>query len=213
MAALITLCNLALSGIAAGQISGFSEPTIEAREATRHAQPLLDEMAEWSADFAFGQARAVLASAANDRPAEWLYAFAQPSDLGTAKAIRMPEDAAYDLPIGGPYTLPLQDMQPLVFLVDGTQIYANVETPTLIYTRNTIAASDLSPLGQKAFVDELSARLAVPVKKLAEDKVKALLQRAAVSRARWVAHEENKVQRQATRYVSEAEYARAGYGV
>lgn len=213
MAALITLCNLALSAIAAGQISGFAEPSMEARESSRHAQPLLDEMSEWSDDFAFGQTRAVLASVANDRPAEWLYAYAQPANMGTPKAIRMVEDPASDLPLGGPFTLPYQDAQPLAFLADGALIYTNVETPTLVYTRKTIQASELSPLGQKAFVDELAARLAGPVKKMGADKIGALRQQAEVSRNRWVAHEENKVQRKAPRYVSEAEYARAGYGV
>lgn len=213
MAALITLCNQALAAIAAGSIAALNETSIEARECSRFAQTLLDEMAEWSDSFSLGRKRVVLAEIDNDRPAEWLYAYAKPSDLGTAIAIRAVEENAYDLPIGGPYTLPTQDSQPLAFVVEGNAIYSNVETATLVYTKATTEAADLSPLGQKAFVDELAARLAVPVKKAGARDVEALIQRAQVSRQRWVADEENKVPRYGTRYVSEAEYARAGYGV
>lgn len=213
MAALLQLCNRALRAIAAGEIAAFSEPSIEAKNANAEAQPLLNEMAEWSDVFAFGQKRVVLAEIDNDRPAEWLYAYAAPSDLGTPVAIRMVEDAASYLPVGGPFTFPDQDRQPLAFLHENATIYSNVETATLIYTKAEIAAADLSPLGQKAFVDELAARLAVPVKKASANDVERLRKQAEVSRARWVAEEENKSPRRETQYISEAEYARAGIGV
>lgn len=213
MAALLQLCNRALRAIAAGEIAAFSEPSIEAKNANAEAQPLLNEMAEWSDTFGFGRKRVVLAEIDNDRPAEWLYAYAVPSDLGTPIAVRMVEDAAYGLPLGGPFTFPGQDQEPLAFVHEEGRIYSNVETATLVYTKSEIAASELSPLGQKAFVDELAARLAVPVKKAGGNDAQQLRKMAEVSRARWVADEENKTPRRETGYVSEVEYARAGIGV
>jgi hypothetical protein len=213
MAALIQLCNRALRAIAAGEIAAFSEPSIEAKNANAEAQPLLNEMAEWSDAFGFGRKRVVLAEIDNDRPAEWLYAYTAPSDLGTPIAVRMVEDDAYGLPLGGPFTFPDQERQPLAFVHEEGRIYSNVETATLIYTRAEIAASELSPLGQKAFVDELAARLAVPVKKAGGNDVQQLRKMAEASRARWVADEENKTPRREAGYISEVEYARAGIGV
>lgn len=211
MAALITLCNRALSRIAAGQIASLDEVSIEAREVNREAQPLLNEMVDWSDAFGFGRKRVVLAGLANDRPAEWLYAYAAPSDLSTPIAVRSVEEDAYGLPLGGPVTLPFQDMQPLAYLYEEGRIYTNVETATLVYTKTAVDANDLPPLGQAAFVDELAARVAVPIKKVSARDAQALAQRAEISRRRWVADEENKTPRQSTRYVSDAEYARAGY--
>lgn len=211
MAALITLCNQALGLIAAGDIASLGETAVEAKYCNRFAQPLLDEMIGWSESFGFGRSRVLLASVTNDRPAEWLYAYAVPSDVGTSIAIRAVEDDAYGLPTSGPYTFPLQDALPLAFVQDGNRVYTNVETATLIYSRKTIDASELSALGQRAFVDELAARLAMPVKKANVAQVQALRKQAEISRARWVADEENKTPRNQARYISEAEYARGGY--
>jgi hypothetical protein len=210
MAALITLCNQALNLVAAGTIAALDESSPEASRCKTFAQPLLNEMVEWSDDFGFGRKRVVLAALANDRPAEWLYAYAAPSDMATPIAIRSVEDAAFDLPIGGPYTLPLQDIVPLAFVAEEGRIYTNVETATLIYTASTVEAATLSSLGQWAFVTELASRISLPLKKDAK-LADAMSRKAEVARARWVADEENKNPRRATRYTSEAEYARAGY--
>lgn len=212
MASLITLCNQALAEIAKAQIASLNEASLEARECVRFAQPLLNEMADWSDEIPLGRTRGVLAAIANDRTAEWLYAYEVPSDMGTPIAIRQEEEAASDLPIAGPYTFPFQDEQTPAFLHEGSAIYTNVENATLIYTRATIEASELSPLGQRAFVLELAARLAGPLVK--EPKVvDAKARQAEIMRQRWVADEENKNPRRDGRYISAAEYARHGIGV
>lgn len=212
MAALISLCNQALNLVAASTIASLDEASIEASKCKAFAQPLLNEMVEWSDSFGFGRKRITLAGLANDRPAEWLYAYAAPSDIGTPIAVRAVEDDAVDLPIGGPYTLPTQETQPLAYAYEEGRIYTNVETATLIYTKAEIEANDLPALGQWAFVTELAARIYLPIKKDAKG-AQSLQQQAEIARRRWVADEENKNPRNATRYVSEVEYARAGYDV
>lgn len=213
MTALITLCNEALAEIGKGQIASLTEGSIEARECARFAQPLLNEMIDWSEEIPLGRKRAVLAVVTNDRDAEWLYSYAKPADLGTPLYIREPEDAATDLPTGGPFDFPYQSGESLAFLHEGDRIYSNVETASLVYTRSSLEASELSPLMQRAFVLELAVRLAAPVAKWDERKIDAKARQAEVARQRAIAAEENKSPRRSTRYISEAEYARHGIGV
>lgn len=209
MASLIDLCNRALAAIAKGQIASLNEGSLESRECNRFAQPLLDEMIGWSDNIPLGRRRVALAEVANDRPAEWLYAYASPSDMEMPIAIRRVEDAATDLPEAGPYNFPEQDGYQLRFLLDGDKIYSNVATATLIYTASTIAAAELSGLMQKAFVDELAVRIAMPLTK--DPKVaQAAASVAELSRARAIAHEENRMPQRQVSYTSEAELARMG---
>ena len=210
MATLLELCNRALSQIAAGAIVDFDEGSLEAREVFRFAQPLLDEMADWT-EWHWLVKRETLALVSNDRPAEWLYAYAIPSDMAQPLAVREVEDAATILPTFGPYSFPLQDGISLAFLNEGSVIYTNVPDAVLVYTRKNITAVDLPPLVQRAFELELGARIALPIKKDAK-VAQYLSQQAEVARQRAIGDEENKRQSTPRRYVSEAEYARAGVG-
>lgn len=212
MAALIDLCNRALAAIAKGQIASMDEDSLEARECKRFAQPLLNEMADWSDLIPLGRTRTVLAAMPNDRPAEWNYRYAAPAGMAQPIAVRREEPAASALPLAGPYTLPVQDAMPLVFAHEQGSIYTNVENATLIYTRSQIDVTELSPLMQQAFVDALAARISMPLTK--DPKiVKALADMARQSRIEALTDEENKTDRRQVRFVSEAEYARMGYGV
>jgi hypothetical protein len=212
MASLISLCNQALAEVAKGQIASLNEVSLEARECVRFAQPLLNEMADWSDEIPLGRTRAVLAAITNDRDAEWLYAYAVPAEMGTPIAIREAQEAADQLPISGPYTFPYQDEDQPAFLHEGSVIYTNVEAATLIYTRAEIEASELPPLGQRAFVLELAARIAGPLVK--DHKiVDAKAKQAEIARQRFIADEENKSPRRDRRFTSAAEYARHGIGV
>lgn len=209
MASLIELCNRALANVAKGQIASLNEQSLESRECVRWAQPLLDEIIGWSDNMPLGRRRVVLAELVNDRPAEWSFAYAMPSDMETPIAIRRVEDAAQGLPEAGPFNFPLQDGLPLRFQIEGDKIYSNVPTATLIYTASTIEARELGGLMQKAFVDELSVRIAMPLTK--DPKVGgALANVAELSRARAIAHEENKMPQRQVAYVSDAELARRG---
>lgn len=212
MAALIDLCNRALAAVAKGQIASLGEVSLEARECVRHAQPLLNEMIEWSDSIPLGRKRVVLAQVANDRPAEWLYCYQAPADMGMPLGIRRVENAATDLALGGPGNFPWQDSVPLAYLYEGDKIYSNVDAATLIYMRSSIDASELSAQMQKAFVDALAARIAMPLTK--DPKIEAACDaKAERSRPRALAYEENKAPLRQQDYVSDAEYARLGIGV
>jgi hypothetical protein len=211
MAQLIDICNRALAQIAAGQIADFAEGSIEAREANRFALPLLAELAEW-APWPWARTRVVLAEVVNDRPAEWLHAYAAPTNLAQPIALRAMEDAATALPSGGPFPFPLQDAAPLAFLYEAGRIYANVANATLVYVRSNVAAQELPPLVARAFELELAARLALPVKKDAT-AAQTLARAAEMARMRAIADEANKHGERPARFASEAELARAGIGL
>ena len=209
--ALIQACNEALAQIAAGQIASFTENSIEARECARFAVPLLAEMADWT-PWRSLRKRVALAVVVNDRPAEWLYAYAAPADLADPLAVRMVQNAATDLPVGGPYPFPYQDAQPLAFLFEGGVIYSNVENAVLVYSGSVLDAGAMSPLMRRAFVLELASRIALAIKK--DVKIaQAMQQQAEMARGRAIADEENKSRSHAPVYVSQAEWARAGVGV
>jgi hypothetical protein len=208
MAQLIDICNRALAQIAAGQIADFAEGSIEAREVNRFAKPLLAELAEW-APWPWARARVVLAEVSNDRPAEWLHAYAAPTNLALPLAVRAVEDDATALPLGGSFPFPVQDALPLAFLFEGGRIYSNVANATLVFVRSNVSAAELPPLVARAFELELAARLALPVKKDAA-AAQSLARAAEIARMRAIADEANKCGGRPARYVSEAELARAG---
>lgn len=209
---LIDLCNRALASIAAGSIASLDEGSIEARECKRYAQPLLDEMADWSSDLPLLERRVTLAMLVNDRAAEWLYCYALPADCADPLLIRETLDAATFAPMSGPHNFPLVDQESNAFTVANGKLYCNVENAILVYSKAGMEAAELSPLGGRAFETELAARICFPVKKDAK-MAEGMANYADIARKRWLADEENKRPRRQTRYVSEAEYARWGVGV
>jgi hypothetical protein len=209
MASTLQIANEALAEIAAGSIAAFDEDSRESSEINRFFAPLLEEVLDWC-EWPWARRYVTLASITNDRPAEWLYAYAKPTDCAQAIAVRDVQTDASVLPLNGPFTLPWQDASPIRFILEGEKIYTNAETATLVYSTTTIEANKLPPLVRRAFALELAARIAYPVKKdmkLAD----MLLRKAEVARQRAIADEENKNPRLSTRYVSDAEYARLGY--
>lgn len=203
----ISICNEALALLAKGEIQSLNDTSIEARECKRFFQPLLDEFGELIA-WPEQRKRALLAQTTNDRPAEWNFAYIQPSDMTDPIAIRQPQDAVTDLPLGVPYSLPYQDQTPIRFVAEEGKIYTNVEEAILVYS-GPLTVDDMRPLTRRAFVDELAARLAVPVAKNAK-AAEQWANKAEISRARAMADAMNRTQTIETRYASEAELARMG---
>lgn len=66
MATLDDICNMALAEIAAGPITDVTDNSIEAREVSRFAMPLLAEVSLWS-DWSWAVTRAALTMVTNDR--------------------------------------------------------------------------------------------------------------------------------------------------
>jgi len=210
MATLDDICNMALAEIASGPITDVTDNSIEAREVTRFAEPLLAEMSLWS-DWSWAVTRAVLTETTNDRPAEWTHAYIVPANCARPLAIRQVQDNAGYLPQGGPFPFPVQDSVPLAFLHEGSLIYANVCSATLVYVATLTDPTSLPPLVQRAFALELAARVAIPIRKdtgLAREVGAA----AELARARAIAEDCNQRVSRPASYTSQAAFARAGIG-
>lgn len=202
----VALYNQAMVELAAPAIASLNEPSKEARSCNAVAFVIMEELLDWT-DWHWTETYQVLASVPNDRPAEWLFAYALPADCTAPIAVRGVEAAATRLPLGGPATFPAQAAIPLAFTVSNGKVYTNVETATLVYNRT--ANFQLPPLVARAYVLELAARTCYDIKK--DRKLKAdLRQEAAFAKADAIADEQNKRPRQAPRWISDAEYARAG---
>lgn len=207
--ALISACNEALALVNKGIITALTDGNPEAAECSRFAPHLLAEVAEWT-DWPSMIKRETLALlATNPRPAEWLYAYAEPDDLGDIIAIRSVEDDATDLPITGPEAFPRQDEYPLRYIREGGAIYSNVKTATLVYSAKNMTADDWTSHIRHAFVLELAYRLSYPFKcaKALRDDLK---RDAEIARARAIAEAENETPQRDTSTISQAEWARAG---
>jgi len=210
MATLDEICNMALAEIAAGPIIDVTDNSIEAREVSRFAAPLMAEVSLWS-DWSWAVARATLTAATNDRPAEWTQAYIVPANCARPLAIRAAQSDAAFLPQGGPYPFPVQDAVPLAFLHEGGLIYSNVCDATLVYVAVLTDPTLLPPLVQRAFALELAARVAVPIRKdtgLARELGLA----AEMARARAIAEDYNQRIGAPASFVSQAAFARAGIG-
>jgi hypothetical protein len=209
-ASLISACNEALAKCSKEHIVSLDEGSIESATCESIYPALLEEMADWAAwpDSVTRANLALLTS--NDREAEWLYAYGKPNDLGDPIAIRAREDAATSLPVGGPYTLPAQDIAPLAYIIEGGVIYTNVKDAILVYARRATSIGQFTSHMRRAFVDELAYRLSYPFR-LDRGTKADLRQEAEMSRARAIAEAENSTPRQRPNHVSEAEWARMGY--
>ncbi|ALH82907.1 hypothetical protein [Sphingopyxis macrogoltabida] len=202
----VALCNQAMIELAAPSIASLNEPSAEARACAAVAFVIMEELVDWT-EWHWTETYQALAQVPNDRPAEWLFAYAQPFDCVTPLAIRGVEPAATALPLGGPSTFPRQAAVPLAFTMANGKIYTNVETATLVYNRK--ANFQLPALVSRAYVIELAARTCYAIKKDAK-RENTLIQKAAFAKAEAISDERNKVPRQSPRYISDAEYARAG---
>lgn len=212
MASELDLCNNALAEIAADPISSIDEKSLQARECRRFLPIILSEFMTWTA-WDHNIKRVTLAAQANDRGGEWLYNYAQPSDMAEAIAIVPAYDRALvSAPAVGPYPFPaIAGLGAIPYLLEGGAIYTNVRGAGLQYQSSEPQIGKIRPLEARAIELELAARLAMPIKKSRELKGD-MIKQAEVAKARAIAESENRSPRSQTAYVSDAEYARAGYG-
>lgn len=213
MPSLITIANQALDEVGGATIASMDESNIEARSIKRHLPAVMSEFLEWHEWGAAVRRSSLAVLSVNDRRDEWQYAYALPSDFGTARRI-VPQLSgdALTFPVVGPFNYPGWDaFGPIAFLIDGSTLYTNLENAVLEYGVNEIEPAQITAMMARAIALEVAARCAMPIKKSRELK-SDLIKQAEVARTRAIADDENRYPRQSTRYVSEAEWARAGYG-
>lgn len=213
MPSLISIANQALDEVGGVTIASMDESNIEARSIKRHLPTVLSEFLEWHEWGAAIRRTALALRSSNDRRNEWQYAYALPPDFGTARRVvpALTGDTL-EFPVIGPFVYPAWDaLGPVPFLIDNATLYTNLENAIFEYGVNEIEPAQITAMMARAIALETAARIAMPIKKSRELKGD-LIKQAEVARTRAIADDENRYPRQSIRYVSESEWARAGYG-
>lgn len=211
MADPLSICNEALSEIAADPINSIDDDSASGFYCRLHYQAVMDEMLTWT-DFPFAIRRTTLALLTNDRKGEWLYRYGAPNDMAEAmRVLPTVTDQRTNLPAYGPFSFPQWDqLGKLPFQIANGSIYTNVVDAVLEYQSKEIVLAAVDRLTARAVALELAVRLAWPVKKSRELKGD-LVRQAETARQRAVAEAENRAPRIQTDYISPVEYARMGY--
>lgn len=194
----LQIANLALARLPAKEIAAVEEISLEAREVRRFYPQAISAMLEGEHAFSFANQRALLASVTNDRPAEWLYAYALPSNLGNP--IRVIPDfnaigIAVPIPLDGePYREAwVAELERLAmpYEIEGQTLYTNAGNATLEYSINDVAGLNVSQLFIKALWLALAAELAMPLKQSPELR-QTILSEAEIAYQRAIADDRNR---------------------
>lgn len=213
----VDIWNRALGRIAGTTVASENEQTMTAGYCRRFYQEVVDNMLEGPEDWSFARQRSTLSLVTNDRPNEWLYAYAAPSNM--ASPIRVIPDltaAGTIIPVplpGQPYAETwaayLDEIAAPYILEDGV-IFCNEVNAIIEFVVNDIAGLRVSAMVTKAIAIELASLLAAsPVKK---DKglSKELAGEAEVAWSRAIADDRNRQPELWGNYTSEAILARHG---
>ena len=219
VASQIDISNLALARIRASQITSINENSLEARECRRfYPRAIADMLAgPFDHDWSFANTRTTLAAlVTNDRPNEWLYAYALPSNM--ASSIRVLPDLA-GVGLGLPVALPGEPYGETwmaqggyfetPYIIEGQTLYSNTQNAVFEYAISDITGMRVSEKIITALELDLAARLAVPVKGDSQ-REKDLAQAARNAWESAVAEDRNRQPTSTGGYVSESMAARRG---
>lgn len=209
MASPVSISNAALAEIGADSIAAMDEGSTSSIECNRSLGNVIEELLAHNEDgYGFAIRRVTGACIASDRPADWAYAYAKPSDAMKLLRVLLPDEETY--PEWDVYSTPIWDaFGPVPFVeIDGT-IYTNVAGAVLEYTSSAVPYSAFTPLFRRAVELGLAARIAYSVKK--DRALKGdLIQQAEVAEQRAVAADRNRHPQRQQEYVGEVALARSG---
>lgn len=217
----IGIINEALGEIPAEAIASLEEPGVEAEWAARRYGPALAFMLEQH-DWKFATRRANLALIDNDRPGEWSYCYALPTDVAAELRVFPAYVNGASIPLlAGQFLAPPTHafLEPLLsqglypwLLADG-KLYTTIPDAVLEYASDSPGEAGFSAMFTRALALELAARLVMPIKK---DRVRQgdLIKMAETARDRAIADMRNRDPSEGRYdpYVNESELARGGWG-
>ena len=145
----VKIANMALSGVGAGNIESFDEPSPEARQCKLWYDFTRQQTLE-AFDWSFARKRLTLALSAEDPPISWGYRYQYPSDCIVARYLQSPA-ALMDETV--PFSIEVDQA--------GTAktIVTNMDEAVLVYTFDLETTSMFSP----HFVNALAARLGAEI--------------------------------------------------
>lgn len=185
-----SIANEALAMLPADPIQDLDERSMEARECRRFYKPVVARLLE---QFHWGLAtkRAPLAAlAVNDRPNEWAYAYAKPTDLAYPVRMHTEDGGAYY----GWFMEQLSYLLPggrTLFRQVGGTIYSSVGAASIEYTSFNITEANFTALFKDVVTLELAARICRPITK--DDALaRELASRAEYERRQAIANDLNR---------------------
>jgi hypothetical protein len=193
--------NLALARLPAKEIAAIDEHGMEARECRRFYPQVIADMLEGPHDWSFANRRQLLAEVTNDRPYEWDFAYALPSDCGSPIKV-VPDYTSIAFWCPNP-----SDEYP--YEIEGSTLYTHVPSATLEYTISNVAGIRISQLCITAIATDLASRICHPVKQDQTREAK-LQQDAEVAWERAIADDRNRQPQQYAEYMPESLLARHG---
>lgn len=210
--------NRALAKLPASAIADEDEDSLEARETRRYYPAAVSSLLEGPYEWSWAKQRVTLAEAGtNDRPNEWLYAYTLPSTAASVVRVLPDLDAlGIQVPVplpGDPYAeawaySQLEGVE-TPYVLDGEIIYSNEQNAILEFIVNDIANLRVSKLVENALVDDLAAKICVPIKKDSQ-REQQLKADAEISLQRAIADDHNRQPDNYGCYVPETIAARHG---
>lgn len=184
----LSIWNLALAEVRGAQVASLTEKSVEADACRQQYPHALGVMLEGPHDYGFAKTRGALAPlGVNDRPGEWGYAYAIPSDMaspiGLLPAGVFPTPGYY---YSGPFWNAAWD-----YVIDDGILYTNVSGASLEYVRNDLTGRSISQMVIDALAKDLASRIAVPVKD-DRDLKRELMAEAEVAWQRAIADDRNR---------------------
>ena len=206
----VLVWNEALALLPAEPVTNISEQSLEARECRRFYKGVVAEMLE-AHHWGLATKRIALAGVLNDRPGEWPFAFAKPSDMAFPVKMMPGSGGVYQgwfLRDGAYWTLSGRRM----FEQVGSTIYSALDGGMLEYTSFGITEADFTNLFKRIVVLELAARICQPITKNST-RMRELMAQAEGERQRVIANDMNRSQPTYGQGVSEGELVRFGGGL
>lgn len=156
MTSIVSICNLALSNLGAGNINDLGEASTEARACSQFYEVTRDLLLQ-SYPWRFAGKTQSLAELENDKPGAWAYSYKRPADCLKVRWVRRQYSRYDDCPqtpqteIANPYD------------IEGERIYCNLSPAFLCYTFKLTDPTRYPPLFVEALAWHLAVRLAMPL--------------------------------------------------
>ena len=160
----VSICNIALDHIGKAQISALNEDSAEAQVCSRHYALARDAvLTKYNYRFLRGlQSLAQLTN--NDRSNAWPYAYAVPTNVLRVRRVIPQIEGSELLSDAYPYAASGEMVEARIpYELEGGNLYCNLETVTLEYTRNDVDASAYGQPVADAIATELAGRIAYPL--------------------------------------------------
>lgn len=153
MTSIVAICNLALSNIGKDNINALNEATAEARACNQFYEHVRDTLLQ-AYPWRFATGLVSLAAIANDKPEEWQYAYARPTDCLKVRSIGPTrKDALFND----------SSVKFLPYDVASEVIYCDASPAYLNYTKRLTDPAKYPVLFIEALAWHLAVRLSMPL--------------------------------------------------